>query len=79
MFWDIIKEDMIQLVNELSHGRARLFRISYSQIILIPKKEGPRGVGDYRSIALLNNSLKIISKILTNRLAPIMEDIIDDY
>lgn len=45
-------------------------------IILIPKVPDASSVGQYRPIALANFKFKIISKILADRLAPIMNNII---
>ena len=39
---------------------------------MIPKKDNPQKVGDYRPISLLNNSMKIITKLLANRLQAMM-------
>jgi len=41
--------------------------INSSYITLIPKVDSPRYVGDYRPISLLNTTVKILTKILTNR------------
>lgn len=46
---------------------------------MIPEKETPNSLRDFRSIALLNSSFKIISKILTNKLSPIIGQMIGDY
>jgi retron-type reverse transcriptase len=35
---------------------------------LVPKKDNPETVNDFRPISLLNTSMKIITKILANRL-----------
>jgi hypothetical protein len=37
-------------------------------VTLIPKHSAPTSVGDYRSISLLNTSMKILTKLLANRL-----------
>lgn len=45
-------------------------------ITLILKKESPENAEDFRLITLLNVSLKIIYKVIVNRMRPIMQDII---
>ena len=50
-----------------------------SLITLLPKDENDKSrVGKYRPISLLNTDYKIISKILTPRLAPHMETLIHE-
>lgn len=68
----------MDLVNKFGDERARLDRINYSQIVLVPK-EGSREACDFRPITLLQSSFKIISKVLSNRLAPVIGELIGDY
>lgn len=42
--------------------------INNSYIVLILKNGGPQRVADYRPISLLNSSIKLITKLLANRL-----------
>ena len=46
--------------------------INGSYIVLIPKKDTPLCIGDYRSIYLLNSSIKLITKLLSQRLQEII-------
>jgi hypothetical protein len=41
--------------------------INGSYITLIPKVPNPETVSDYRPISMLNSSIKLITKILSNR------------
>jgi hypothetical protein len=44
----------------------------------VPKKENPECINDFRSIALLNTSLKILTKLLANRLQRKMQRVVHD-
>lgn len=78
-FWPQVWEVLMRLVSEFMEGRERLDRINYSQMVLIPKNQTPTTVKEFRSIALLNSSLKIISKILAKKLLLLLTDLIGDY
>lgn len=69
----------MKLVKDFMEGRAGLDRINYSQLVLIPKNQSSSTVKEFRPIALLNSSVKIISKILANRLSLLLTKLIGDY
>lgn len=50
--------------------------ISKSNMNLIPKKDNPTRVSDFRSISICNVIYKIISKLLANRLKPLIPTLV---
>ena len=44
--------------------------LNSASVVLVPKKDGAETVQDFRPISLIHAFAKIISKILTIRLAP---------
>ena len=66
--WETIKGDFYSLCFDFFNGTLDLQSINNSFITLIPKTNNPVSVNDFRPISLLNCVLKIITKLLTNRL-----------
>ena len=66
--WQLIKQDFYRLCWSLYHNNISLESINTSYITLVPKKDSPETVNDFRPISLMNISLKLITKILANRL-----------
>lgn len=52
--------------------------LNKTHIFLIPKIESPTKVKDYRPISQSNVAYKILSKVLTDRLKPLMHYIISE-
>lgn len=63
--WPLLVSDFFMLCEEFHRGKICLRSINNFHL---PKKEGPQRVSDYRPISLLNSSIKIITKLLANRL-----------
>lgn len=75
-FWDIIKLDVTNAVLKFFKRDWILPNYNANTIVLIPKVPDALSVGQYRPIALANFKFKIISKILADRLAPLMKNLI---
>jgi hypothetical protein len=74
--WPIISQDFYDLCDQFYHGDVCHRSINGSFIVLIPKKDNARLVGDFRPISLLNNIMKIITKVMVNRLQTVMTSLV---
>jgi hypothetical protein len=71
--WETIKHDIFDAIRLMAlGGGAYMNLINTANIILIPKKPDALSVSNYRPISLIHNLSKIFSKLLANRLAPIL-------
>lgn len=74
--WPIIKQDFYLLCEDFHRGDLNLESLNSGYITLIPKTNAPETVNDYRPITLLNCCLKMVTKILANRLQKIILQIV---
>ncbi|XP_055814491.1 uncharacterized protein LOC129884174 [Solanum dulcamara] len=76
--WDIICEDLLRLVQYFfnEHGLPKF--ISHACLALLPKNEHSNSLSDYRPISLSNYTNKIISKLLSLRITPILPQLISE-
>ena len=70
--WPIIKQDFYNLCHEFHSRNVCLQSLDSFYIALVPKIDGPTKVIDFRPISLLNISMKIITKLLANRLQKVI-------
>ena len=73
---DMIKEDFYKICNQFHEGNLNLESINEGFITLIPKINAPTSVNDFRPITLLNCCLKVITKLLANRLQKLILKIV---
>lgn len=76
--WEIIQADVYAFIVDFFKGAYLPRPISATTLVLLPKMNAPRQLGEYRPISLSNFSGKIISKILANRLAQFLPHIVDE-
>lgn len=75
-FWDLIKMEVWQLVEESRYLRWMFPGINATFITLIPKEAQPNTPDKYRPVALSNIIYKIVSKIIASRLKVLLPLII---
>ncbi|XP_042939580.1 uncharacterized protein LOC122274622 [Carya illinoinensis] len=74
--WDIVGSDVVQAVLDFFRTGEMPTGLNHTLIALIPKTSAPRSVNEYRPISLCNVWYKLISKVLANRLKPVLQDVI---
>ena len=74
--WSCVREDIAKLFSAFYCHDLDLSRIDRSYLVLLPKKDGAHRPQDFRPIALQNTTLKGISRVLMNRLQPIIPSLI---
>jgi hypothetical protein len=71
-----VKKDLMNFLAEF-HEKATLPKVvTASFFTLIPKKDHPQDLFDYRPICLIGSLYKILSKILANRLKKVLGKLI---
>jgi hypothetical protein len=74
--WDIVKGDIMIIIHAFYHNMLDISKLNLDSICLIPKKKDAKLITRFRPISLINCSFKIITKLLTNRLDPLMDNLI---
>ena len=75
-FWDMIKDEVLEIVEESRCKRGVLKAFNATFLMLIPKGEGADTPSKFRPITLCNVIYKIISKVIVNRLKPLLPTLI---
>ena len=76
--WDVVGPAVVQEIQGFFETGLLVTSQNETHVRLIPKHNGAKSVGDYRPIALCNVFFKIISKMLSIRLKPVLQEIISE-
>jgi hypothetical protein len=77
-FWNIIAEDVLSYVLGILNNGIPPDDINQTFLALIPKNKQPSIPKDFRPISLCNVIMKIVTKVIANRIKPILPEIIDE-
>nr|XP_008351105.2 uncharacterized protein LOC103414509 [Malus domestica] len=75
-FWDIVVEDVNNLVRSFLRDEISPTEINNTHIVLLPKIPNPESVSHFRPISLCNYSYKVLSKVLAIKLKILLPQII---
>ncbi|XP_019186423.1 PREDICTED: uncharacterized protein LOC109181124 [Ipomoea nil] len=78
-YWDIVGDLVTNFVNSCLISGTVPTGMLEAYMTLIPKKDCPENAGDFRPITLLNVIFKIVSKVLVNRLRPVMKKLVGPF
>jgi hypothetical protein len=76
--WLVIKFDFYGMCQAFHGEDMCVASINNSYITLVPKKDNPQTVNDYKPISLLNSSIKLIIKLLAGRLQKIITTMVHE-
>jgi hypothetical protein len=74
--WEVVKHDVYGVVEDSRCLASVLKALNATMITLIPKENEARTPGLYRPITLFNVVYKIISKVIANRLKPLLPTLV---
>lgn len=75
--WNIVKNDVIQLFDDFHNNKVDISRLNYGIITLLPKIKEANKIQQYRPICLWNCLYKLITKVLTTRVEPYADKLIN--
>jgi hypothetical protein len=75
--FELIKVDLSNAIHDFYNHRCKsLHLVNEANITLLQKREGADRIDMFRPISLISSFMKILTKILANRLAPRMNEIV---
>ncbi|XP_074374476.1 uncharacterized protein LOC141714880 [Apium graveolens] len=76
--WSVVGVEMTQMVRNFFQTGNLIDNINSTNIVLIPKKKNPTVLTELRPIALCNVAMKIITKVIANRMKKVLDSVISE-
>ncbi|KAF3775014.1 Transposon TX1 uncharacterized protein [Nymphaea thermarum] len=78
-FWEVCSVDVFAFCDEFASNSVFLKEFNQATCVLVPKRLNPTDVTHFRPISILGTPYKIIAKLLSLRLAPVLPSIINPF
>ena len=75
-FWHTVGNSLIEEVRKCFTEKNIPEYLNRTLMVLIPKIHGPESLGNYHQTSLCNTAYKVITKIISNRIRPVLGSII---
>ncbi|KAL8090281.1 hypothetical protein AgCh_039666 [Apium graveolens] len=76
--WSLVRNDIVLMVKKFFTEGVLLDGLNDTNLVLIPKKKNPSSVSDLRPISLCNVLVKIITKVMANRLKVLLDVVVSE-
>ena len=77
--WHIVKDSVVKLVANIFESRSMPNHLNKTLITLIPKCPGADCLGLFRPISLCNTIYKLITKVLVNKMRPMLNNLVSPF
>ena len=77
-FWNIVGNDVTESILSVLNSGHMLRKMNFTHIVLIPKRNDPLVMADYRPISLTNIVSRILSKVMASRLKRVLPNVISE-
>jgi hypothetical protein len=74
--WALIKHDILDVICTMHTNGEVLQNQKHGTIVCLPKKTIPQRPEDYRALTLLSTDLKLMARVISKRLEPILTHIL---
>lgn len=78
-FWGSVKDSLVEMVRGAFHSGEFPASINHTLLVFLPKVPCPESFKQFRPISLCTVVYKIITKVLVNRLRPMLNDLIAPF
>lgn len=78
VFWSIIEKDVVHFFRDFMQAGELPEGVNEAVVFLIPKDKEPKSMGDLRPISLCNVLVRILPKVIANRMKKCLGSIISD-